>query len=204
MAGYGWCGKGVAMRAKGFGAKVIVTEVDPIRALEAHMDGFDVMSMDDAASLGDFFITVTGCRDVIRKEHFTKMKDNTILCNAGHFNVEINIPELEELSVRSFEARKNITGYILADGRQINLIAEGRLVNLAAGDGHPAEIMDMSFAIQALCAAYLVKNGRELTADLHKVPESIDREVAERLLSLKGMTIDSLTREQELYLNQGL
>ena len=204
VAGYGWCGKGVAMRAKGFGAKVIVTEVDPIRALEAHMDGFDVMSMDDAASLGDFFITVTGCRDVIRKEHFTKMKDNAILCNAGHFNVEINIPELEELSVRSFEARKNITGYILADGRQINLIAEGRLVNLAAGDGHPAEIMDMSFAIQAICAAYLVKNGRELTADLHKVPESIDREVAERLLSLKGMTIDSLTREQEQYLNQGL
>lgn len=201
VAGYGWCGKGVAMRAKGLNAQVIVTEIDPIKAMEARMDGFDVMEMEEAAKYGDFFVTVTGCKDVITKKAFVNMKDGAILCNAGHFNVEINLPELEELAVKIAPQRKNIMGYTLQDGRTISVIAEGRLVNLAAGDGHPAEIMDMSFSIQALCAEYIVKNSKGLTASVIDVPEEIDRKVALRKLNSWGTQIDVLTPEQEKYIN---
>ncbi len=201
VAGYGWCGKGVAMRAKGLNAQVIVTEIDPIKAMEARMDGFSVMEMEEAAKYGDFFVTVTGCKDVITKKAFINMKDGAILCNAGHFNVEINLPELEELAVKITPQRKNIMGYTLQDGRTISVIAEGRLVNLAAGDGHPAEIMDMSFSIQALCAEYIVKNGKSLTASVIDVPEEIDRKVALRKLNSWGTQIDALTPEQEKYIN---
>lgn len=201
VAGYGWCGKGVAMRAKGLNAQVIVTEIDPIKAMEARMDGFDVMEMTEAAKYGDFFVTVTGCKDVITKKAFVNMKDGAILCNAGHFNVEINLPELEELAVKIEPQRKNIMGYTLADGRTISVIAEGRLVNLAAGDGHPAEIMDMSFSIQALCAEYIVKNSNSLEPSVIDVPEEIDRKVALRKLNSWGTQIDTLTPEQEKYIN---
>ena len=201
VAGYGWCGKGVAMRAKGLNAQVIVTEIDPIKAMEARMDGFDVMEMTEAAKHGDFFVTVTGCKDVITKKAFVNMKDGAILCNAGHFNVEINLPELEELAVKIEPQRKNIMGYTLADGRTISVIAEGRLVNLAAGDGHPAEIMDMSFSIQALCAEYIVKNSKSLEPSVIDVPEEIDRKVALRKLNSWGTQIDTLTPEQEKYIN---
>lgn len=201
VAGYGWCGKGVAMRAKGLNAQVIVTEIDPIKAMEARMDGFDVMEMTEAAKHGDFFVTVTGCKDVITKKAFVNMKDGAILCNAGHFNVEINLPELEELAVKIEPQRKNIMGYTLADGRTISVIAEGRLVNLAAGDGHPAEIMDMSFSIQALCAEYIVKNSKSLEPSVIDVPEEIDRKVALRKLNSWGTQIDTLTLEQEKYIN---
>ena len=201
VAGYGWCGKGVAMRAKGLNAQVIVTEIDPIKAMEARMDGFDVMEMTEAAKYGDFFVTVTGCKDVITKKAFVNMKDGAILCNAGHFNVEINLPELEELAVKIEPQRKNIMGYTLADGRTISVIAEGRLVNLAAGDGHPAEIMDMSFSIQALCAEYIVKNSKSLEPSVIDVPEEIDRKVALRKLNSWGTQIDTLTPEQEKYIN---
>lgn len=201
VAGYGWCGKGVAMRAKGLSAQVIVTEIDPIKAMEARMDGFDVMEMEEAAKYGDFFVTVTGCKDVITKKAFVNMKDGAILCNAGHFNVEINLPELEDLAVKTAPQRKNIMGYTLSDGRTISVIAEGRLVNLAAGDGHPAEIMDMSFSIQALCAEYIVKNGKSLEPSVIDVPEEIDRKVALRKLNSWGTQIDTLTPEQEKYIN---
>lgn len=201
VAGYGWCGKGVAMRAKGLNAQVIITEIDPIKAMEARMDGFDVMEMEEAAKYGDFFVTVTGCKDVITKKAFVNMKDGAILCNAGHFNVEINLPELEELAVKIAPQRKNIMGYTFKDGRTISVIAEGRLVNLAAGDGHPAEIMDMSFSIQALCAEYIVKNGKNLSASVIDVPEEIDRKVALRKLNSWGTQIDTLTPEQEKYIN---
>ena len=201
VAGYGWCGKGVSMRAKGLGAKVVVTEVDTIKAMEAVMDGFTVMPMEEAAQIGDLFITVTGCRDVITKAAMQRMKDGALLCNAGHFNVEVNVGDLEALAVEVYESRKNITGYRMADGRVLHLIAEGRLVNLAAGDGHPAEIMDMSFAIQALSAQYLVQNAGKLTADLHAVPEAIDREVARRKLAAWGVSVDTLTPAQEAYLH---
>ena len=201
VAGYGWCGKGVAMRAKGLNAQVIITEIDPIKAMEARMDGFDVMEMEEAAKYGDFFVTVTGCKDVITKKAFLNMKDGAICCNAGHFNVEINLPELEELAVKIAPQRKNIMGYTLADGRTISIIAEGRLVNLAAGDGHPAEIMDMSFSIQALCAEYIVKNGKNLEASVIDVPEEIDKKVALRKLNSWGTQIDALTPEQEKYIN---
>lgn len=201
VAGYGWCGKGVAMRAKGLNAQVVVTEIDPIKAMEARMDGFDVMEMTEAAKIGDFFITVTGCKDVITKKAFENMKDGAILCNAGHFNVEINLVELEEMAVEIKEQRKNIMGYVLPDGRTISVIAEGRLVNLAAGDGHPAEIMDMSFSIQALCAEYIVKNSKNLVADVVDVPEEIDKKVALRKLNSWGTHIDTLTPEQEKYIN---
>ena len=204
IAGYGWCGKGVAMRAKGLGAKVIVTEVDPIKAMEAVMDGFKVMSMAQAASEGDIFVTVTGCDDVITKEHFLAMKDGAICCNAGHFDCEVNVAQLKELAVSEKPARQNIQEYDLPDGRKVYIIAEGRLVNLAAGDGHPAEIMDMSFAIQALSAKYLADNRMVLARDLgdmlHCVPESIDREVAFRKLKDWGITIDTLTPAQHKYL----
>lgn len=201
VAGYGWCGKGVAMRAKGLNAQVIVTEIDPIKAMEARMDGFDVMEMSEAAKYGDFFVTVTGCKDVITKKAFQNMKDGAICCNAGHFNVEINLPDLEEMAVKVAPQRKNIMGYTLADGRTISVIAEGRLVNLAAGDGHPAEIMDMSFSIQALCAEYIVKNKGNLQASVIDVPEEIDRKVALRKLNSWGTNIDVLTPEQEKYIN---
>ena len=201
VAGYGWCGKGVAMRAKGFGAKVVVTEVDPIKALEAKMDGFDIMKMEDAAPLGDIFITVTGCKDVLTKEHFSLMKNGAIMCNAGHFNVEINLLELEALAVKVEERRKNIMGYTLPNGNTLNVLAEGRLVNLAAGDGHPAEIMDMSFAIQAMSVIYITENKGDFEKMINNVPEEIDREMAERLIAFSKCSIDKLTPEQEKYIN---
>lgn len=201
VAGYGWCGKGVAMRAKALGAQVVITEIDPIKAMEARMDGFSVAKMEEAAKTGDFFVTVTGCKDVITEKSFKNMKDGAILCNAGHFNVEINLTELEGLAVKTIPQRNNITGYVLPDGRTISVIAEGRLVNLAAGDGHPAEIMDMSFSIQALCAEYIVKNRSSLKISVNDVPEEIDRKVALRKLQSWGTQIDTLTPEQEKYIN---
>jgi len=201
VAGYGWCGKGVAMRAKGLGAKVIVTEVNPVRALEAVMDGFSVMSMDDASYIGDFFITVTGCCNVIDKRHFKNLKNGAILCNAGHFDVEVDVKGLAKYAVRYEEQKPNIMGYLLPNGNWIYVLGEGRLVNLAAGDGHPAEIMDMSFAIQALSAAYLVKNRYKITEKIIDVPLEIDKDVAERKLKFIGCSIDKLTQEQEVYLN---
>lgn len=200
VAGYGWCGKGVAMRAKGLGARVVVTEVDPIKAIEAVMDGFDVMPMTEAAKTGDFFVTVTGCNQVITKKDFAVMKNGAIMCNAGHFDVEVDVKGLEEMAVEKAEQRKNIMGYKLAEGQWVYVLAEGRLVNLAAGDGHPAEIMDMSFAIQALSAKYLVEHGKELTEKLVDVPREVDHDVARRKLAFLGKQIDTLTKEQEDYL----
>ena len=203
VAGYGWCGKGVAMRAKGLGAQVVVTEVDPIKAMEAVMDGFSVMPMDEAAAVGDLFVTVTGCAGVITREHFLAMKDGAILCNAGHFDVEVDVAGLHAMAVEAALARHNIMGYRLENGRKLYVIAEGRLVNLAAGDGHPAEIMDMSFAIQALSARYLVEHRdlpRERGAMTHDVPREIDEEVARRKLAYWGCAIDTLTPEQHKYL----
>ena len=201
VAGYGWCGKGVAMRAKGLGAKVIVTEVDPIKAIEAVMDGFEVMPMKQAAAIGDFFITVTGCAGVIDEEDFREMKNGAILCNAGHFDVEIDMKRLREIALDTIDQRKNIIGYQISEDRWIYVLAEGRLVNLAAGDGHPAEIMDMSFAIQALSAKYLVENAKNLNEKLINVPREVDLEVAQRKLKFLGLEIDALTPEQETYLN---
>ncbi|MBQ9333603.1 MAG: adenosylhomocysteinase [Lachnospiraceae bacterium] len=201
VAGYGWCGKGTAMRAKGLGARVIVTEIDPIKAIEAVMDGFDVMPMNKAAALGDFFVTVTGCDKVIDEEDFAVMKDGAILCNAGHFDCEIDMAGLRQIAVESREMRNNIMGYKLPTGQWIYILGEGRLVNLACGDGHPAEIMDMSFAIQALSAKYLVEHGSELTEKLIDVPVEVDRDVATRKLKFLGKEIDVLTPEQEKYLN---
>lgn len=200
VAGYGWCGRGVAMRAKGMGAKVIVTEVDPVKAIEAVMDGYEVMTMEQAAPLGDIFVTVTGCRDIIIREHFSKMKDGAIMCNAGHFNVEIDMETLEKDAKLVYDARSNIKGYTMPDGRTLFVLAEGRLVNLASGDGHPAEIMDMSFAIQALSAAYLAENRGKLPVDVIAVPRGIDDQVARRKLETLGITIDKLTDEQKAYL----
>ena len=204
VAGYGWCGKGVAMRAKGLGAKVIVTEVDPVKAMEAVMDGFEVMTMRQAAPLGDIFVTVTGCNDVVTPEDFILMKDGAICCNAGHFDVEVAVADLRKMAVRAFPARNNIEGFVLENGRTIYVIAEGRLVNLAAGDGHPAEIMDMSFAIQALSARYLVENRgticREPGRLLNNVPGEIDSLVARMKLADWGITIDTLTPAQHKYL----
>lgn len=201
VAGYGWCGKGVAMRAKGLGASVIITEINPIRAMEAVMDGFKVMPMKKASEIGDFFVTVTGCRDVITEECFNVMKDGAICCNAGHFDVEVDVAALRKMAVESYTARKNIMGYKLKNGNTIFVLAEGRLVNLAAGDGHPAEIMDMSFAIQALSAAYLVKNKGKLTEMTINVPTEIDHEVAKSKLEDWQLEIDTLTDVQEKYLN---
>ena len=189
--------------AKGLGASVIVCEVDPIKAMEAVMDGFKVMKMVDAAKVGDFFVTVTGCKDVITEKAFMNMKDGAILCNAGHFDCEVDVAGLKKLAVESKLARNNIDGYKLPNGNWLYVIGEGRLVNLAAGDGHPAEIMDMSFAIQALSAAYLVKNKDKLKAGEKmavNVPAEVDKEVAERKLRYWGITIDKLTEEQEKYL----
>ena len=200
VAGYGYCGRGIAMRAKGMGANVIVTEIDPIKALEASMDGCMVMPMDEAAPLGDIFVTTTGCRDVICKRHFEVMKNEAFLSNAGHFNVEVNGVELEEMAVEVFKRRNNIMGYRMPDGRVLNLLAEGRLVNLASGNGHPAEIMDTSFAVQALSLEYMLHNGKHLEKQVYEVPKSIDDAVS--LLKLKGagLRIDTLTPEQEAYM----
>ena len=200
VSGYGWCGKGVSLRAKGLGAKVIVTETDPVRALEAVMDGFQVMPMAEAARQGDMFITVTGCSGVITAEHFEHMKDGAILTNAGHFDVEVDMAGLNALAVEKYEARHNIQGYVLPNGKTLFVIAEGRLVNLAAGDGHPAEIMDMSFAIQALSAEYLAKHQAELVPGVISVPRELDEAVARRKLRAMGVSIDSLSAEQEGYL----
>ena len=201
VAGYGWCGKGVAMRAKGLGARVIVTEIDPVKAIEAVMDGFDVMPMKEAAAYGDFFVTVTGCDKVIDEEDFYEMKDGAILCNAGHFDCEIDMARQREIAVESRDLRNNIMGYQLNNGNTLCVLGEGRLVNLACGDGHPAEIMDMSFAIQALSAKYLVEHGSELKERLIDVPEEVDADVAARKLAFLGKKIDVLTPEQEAYLN---
>lgn len=202
VAGYGWCGKGVAMRAKGLGAKVVVTEVDPVKAIEAYMDGFEVMPMREAAKLGDLFVTVTGCAGVITEPEFLEMKEGAVLCNAGHFDVEVDMKRLREIATETREMRKNIMGYTLPNGRHVYVLAEGRLVNLAAGDGHPAEIMDMSFAIQALSAKYLVEHAGALTEKLIDVPREVDLEVANRKLRFLGVRIDRLTPEQEDYLNK--
>lgn len=201
VAGYGWCGKGLAMRAKGMGAIVVVTEIDPVKAIEAAMDGFLVMPMEKAAAIGDIFVTLTGCRDVIRREHLEHMKDGVLLANSGHFDVEIDKGALEELAVNVWDRKPNIKGYRMADGRILNLLAEGRLVNLAAGNGHPAEIMDMSFALQAKSLEYLARSGRELAPGVYQVPREIDREVAELKLRSMGVSIDTLTDEQYAYLH---
>ncbi|HBK68253.1 MAG TPA: adenosylhomocysteinase [Firmicutes bacterium] len=203
VVGYGWCGKGVAARAKGLGARVIVCEVDPIKALEALMDGYAVLPSVEAARRGDFFISVTGCARVLAQEHFQVMKDGAILANAGHFDVEIDKEDLRKLAVEVSEARKNITEYRLADGRKLYLLAEGRLVNLAAGDGHPAEIMDLSFALQILSLLYLESLNREgrLVAGLYSVPQETDCLVARLALEAFGVQIDALTEAQQKYLN---
>lgn len=201
ILGYGWCGHGAAMRAKGMGAQVIVTEVKPLRALEAVMDGFKVMPMNEAAKIGDIFITVTGDKHVIAKEHFGMMKDGAIICNSGHFNVEIDIPSLEKLSVSKRRIRTFVDEYTLKDSRRIYLLGEGRLINLAAAEGHPSSVMDMSFANQALCLEYLVKNRGKLQPKVYIVPEYIDLEVARLKLDSMGVKIDKLTPEQERYLN---
>jgi adenosylhomocysteinase len=200
VCGYGWCGKGVAMRAKGMGAKVIVVEVDPLRALEASMDGFSVMPIKEAAKIGDFFVTVTGDINVIRKEHFKVMKDQAIVSNSGHFNVELDIPGLEKLSKNKKAIRDFVDQYTLRDGRKIYLLGEGRLINLAAAEGHPASVMDMSFANQALSAQYLVRNYRRLKKQVYKVPEDIDKNIAYLKLKSLGIKIDVLTPEQKKYL----
>ena len=201
VAGYGWCGKGVAMRAKGLGARVIVTEIDPVKAIEAIMDGFDVMPMAEAARVGDVFVAVTGCSRVISEAHFYNMKDGVLLSNAGHFDVEVDVARLKEIAVAKREMKPNITGYQLENGHWLYLLGEGRLVNLAAGNGHPAEIMDMSFAIQALSARYLVEHKGELKPALYAVPREIDDAVARTKLRALGVSIDTLTPEQEAYLN---
>lgn len=201
IIGYGWCGHGAAMRAKGLGAQVIVTEVKPLRALEAVMDGFKVMPMNDAAKIGDIFITVTGNKHVIAKEHFDMMKDGAIVCNSGHFNVEIDIPSLEKLAAGKRRIRTFVDEYTMKDKRSIFLLGEGRLINLAAAEGHPSSVMDMSFANQALCLEYLVKNNGKLQQKVYTVPEEIDLEVARLKLESMGIKIDTLTPEQEKYLN---
>ena len=201
VAGYGWCGRGIAMRAKALGARVIVTEIDPVKAIEALMDGYDVMPMDQAAKLGDIFVTATGCDKVIDEEDFANMKDGAICCNAGHFDCEVNIEWLREHAVEMKMMRDNIQGFKLADGRWIYVLGEGRLVNLACGDGHPAEIMDMSFAIQALSAKYLVEHRGQIPEMLLDVPAEVDMEVARKKLAFLGKEIDTLTPEQERYLN---
>ncbi|HNT05636.1 MAG TPA: adenosylhomocysteinase, partial [Anaerolineae bacterium] len=200
VAGYGWCSRGIASRAHGLGAHVIVTEVNPLRALEAVMDGFRVMPMIDAAPIGDVFVTSTGDIHVIDKRHLEVMKDGALMANSGHFNVEINIPALEAMAVRKERVRDFVDQYALADGRTLCLLGEGRLINLAAAEGHPASVMDMSFANQALSVEYLVKNASSLEKKVYSVPEEIDREVARLKLRAMGMSIDTLTEEQARYL----
>ena len=201
IAGYGWCGKGTAMRAKGMGANVIVTEIDPFKALDATMDGFQIMPMDEAAKYGDIFVTVTGCKDVIVPRHFEVMKDNIILCNAGHFDCEVDVASLAKMAVKQETRRNNIVGYELADGRTLNVLGDGRLVNLACGMGHPAEIMDMSFSVQALSLNWMVQHKNELLTKVYNVPESIDNEIGHYKLAAMNLSIDKLTPEQEAYLS---
>jgi adenosylhomocysteinase len=200
VAGYGWCSRGIAMRAKGLGADVVVTEVNPLKALEAVMDGFRVMPMFEAARIGDIFITSTGDINVIDRPHLEAMKDGAILANSGHFNVEINIPALEEMAVEKRQPRAFVDQYWLADGRRLHLLGEGRLVNLAAAEGHPASVMDMSFANQALGAAYMLRNADKLEKKVYVIPEEIDQEIARLKLEAMGVRIDTLTPEQEKYL----
>jgi adenosylhomocysteinase len=200
VGGYGWCGRGIATRAHGLGAHVIVTEVNPTRALEAVMDGFQVMPMPEAAKIGDLFISATGNKSVLAKEHFGKMKDGALLANSGHFNVEIDIPALEKMSKSRRKIREFVEEFRMKDGRRIYLLADGRLVNLSSAEGHPASVMDMSFANQALCAEYLAKNAGKLEKKVYPVPEDIDRTVARIKLEAMGVQVDRLTPEQEKYL----
>ena len=201
VAGYGWCGKGIAMRAKGMGANVIVTEIDPFKALEATMENFRVMKMDEAAKYGDIFVTATGCKDVIVQRHFEMMKDNVILCNSGHFDCEVGVAALRGMAAETVERRAGIEGFRMPDGRILNVLAEGRLVNLAAGNGHPAEIMDMSFAVQALSLEWLVKHRNELEKRVYDIPDEIDDQIGRVKLAAMGLSIDTLTPEQEAYLS---
>ena len=200
VAGYGYCGRGIALRAKGMGARVIITEIDPFKALEATMENFTVMPMDEAAAVGDIFITATGCRDVITSQHFAKMKNHAILANAGHFDIEVDRKALSEQAVKRDLLRDNIEGFTLADNRMLIILAEGRLVNLAAGNGHPAEIMDMSFAVQTLSLLWMLENGKDLENKVYDVTEAIDNRVAELRLRAAGISIDTLTEEQKKYL----
>jgi adenosylhomocysteinase len=201
VAGYGWCGRGFASRVRGMGAKVIVTEVDPLVALEAVMDGYWVMPMEEAVKVGDIFVTLTGDINVIDRKHFEAMKDGAIVANSGHFNVEINIPALESMSTDKLQVRPFVEQYILSDGRRIHMLGEGRLINLAAAEGHPASVMDMSFANQALSAEYMAKNADNMENKVYSVPEVIDREIARIKLESMGVQIDRLTPEQVNYLN---
>lgn len=201
VVGYGWCSRGIAMRASALGAKVIITEINPVKAIEAKMDGFDVMKMEQAAPYGDIFVTATGCKHTITVEHMMKMKDRAILANAGHFNVEIDIAGLEQAAKQKMETRKNIMGYELSNGTWINVMAEGKLVNIAAADGHPAEIMDLSFAVQALSAMYIKDNYKQLDKKVVDVSGEIDEKIARRKLKSWNMEIDALTPDQERYLN---
>jgi len=201
VAGYGWCGRGIAMRAKGLGANVIVTEVEPLRALEATMDGYRVMPLLEAAAISDFIVSATGDKNVVDRPHFEAMKDGCVLANSGHFNVEINIPVLEKMAVKKERPRRYVDEYHLPSGRTVRLLAEGRLVNLAAAEGHPSAVMDMSFANQALCAAFLCRNKGNLENKVHQVPPEIDREIACMKLAAMGISIDTLTEEQERYLS---
>jgi adenosylhomocysteinase len=200
IAGYGWCGRGVAMRAKGHGARVIITEVDPLKALEATMDGYEVMQIKDASKIGDIFVTATGDIKVISKECFSVMKDGAIVCNTGHFNVEIDIESLQEMSKTKRIIRDYVEEYTLKNSRRIYLLGEGRLINLAAAEGHPSAVMDMSFANQALCAEYMVKNAKKLQKTVYSVPEKIDKEIARLKLKAMGIKVDTLTPEQKKYL----
>jgi adenosylhomocysteinase len=201
IAGYGWCGRGVATRAKGFGATVLVTEINPVRALEAAMDGFQVLSMEEAAPRGDLFVTLTGNKSVLRREHFLAMKDGAIVANSGHFNVEIDIPALERLSRPKRVVRQFVDEYKLVNGNRVYLLGEGRLINLAAAEGHPAMVMDMSFANQALSVEYLKKKARSLPKSVFKVPDDIDREVSRLKLDSMGIEIDVPTAEQRKYMS---
>jgi adenosylhomocysteinase len=201
VSGYGWCGRGVASRAKGLGAHVVVTEIEPMRALEAVMDGFSVMPMTRAASVGDVFITLTGDVSVLRAEHFKKMKDGAIVCNSGHFNVEIDIPALAKMASRRRIVRPFVEEFLLPGKRRVHLLGDGRLINLAAAEGHPASVMDMSFANQALCAEHMVENAASLAKKVYPVPQEIDREIARLKLAGMGVAIDRLTPEQEQYLS---
>jgi len=202
VCGYGWCGRGVAMRARGLGANVIVTETDPLRALEAVMDGYRVMTIMESASLGDIFVTLTGDMHVIREEHFNVMKNGAIICNSGHFNVELDIDALERISNKKRRIREYVDEYTLQDGRKVNLLGEGRLINLAAAEGHPASVMDMSFANQALCAEFLAKNASKLGKKVYSVPKEIDEQIAKLKLESMGIKIDELTEEQHKYLSE--
>ena len=201
IAGYGWCGRGVAMRARGLGGHVIVTEIDPTKAIEAVLDGYRVMPMEEAAEIGDIFVTVTGNKGVLRQEHFRAMKDGAVICNSGHFNVEIDIPALEALARERRQIREFVEEFTLSNGRHVNLLADGRLINLSAAEGHPASVMDMSFANQALAAEFMVKNHATLEKKVHTVPDEIDREIARLKLAAMGIDIDVVSAEQLRYMS---